>query len=86
MMIALTPEQEALLKDFVTRGEFPSVEEAAQQLIDEQIAARTAEELDDLAWAKPFVDEALADVERGDVISREEHEARIEAVLAAIKS
>jgi hypothetical protein len=29
-----------------------------------------------LAWAKPHVDEALADVARGDVMTLEEHEAR----------
>ncbi len=82
MNISLTPEQEAWLKAVVARGEFPSVEEAARQLIDERIEARAAEELDDLAWAKPFIDEALADIERGHVISREDDEARIEAVLA----
>jgi hypothetical protein len=37
-------------------------------------------------WAKPRVDEALADVERGDVITLEGHEARTKAFLAAIKS
>ena len=36
-----------------------------------------------MAWAKPYVDEALAEVERGDVITLEEHEARNEARLAA---
>ncbi|MCI0468273.1 MAG: hypothetical protein L0Y57_14945 [Beijerinckiaceae bacterium] len=86
MMIPLTPGQEALLKAFVARGEFSSVEEAARHLIDERIAERAAEEGDDLAWAKPFVDEALGDIERGDVITREEHEAHIKAVLAALKS
>lgn len=52
----------------------------AWQLIDERIEARATEELEDLALANPFVDQALADVERGDVISRDDHEARIEAV------
>jgi antitoxin ParD1/3/4 len=86
MTITLTPEQEAWLNAHVARGDFSSVEEAARQLIDERIAARSIEESDDLAWAKPCVDEALADVERGDVITREEHEARTKALLAAIKS
>jgi antitoxin ParD1/3/4 len=86
MMITLTPEQEAWLKAHVARGDFPSIEEAARQIIDERIAARAAEESDDLAWAKPCVDEALADVECGDVIALEEHEAPTKALLAAIKS
>ena len=84
MTITLKPDQEAWLQSRVASGDFASIEEAARQLIDERIAERTAEEDDDLAWAKPFVDEALADVTRGDVISREEHEARTEARLAAI--
>ena len=84
MTITLKPDQEAWLQSRVASGDFASIEEAARQLIDERIAERTAEEDDDLAWAKPFVDDALADVTRGDVISREEHEARTEARLAAI--
>ncbi|MGH6851046.1 MAG: hypothetical protein ACREDD_11465 [Methylocella sp.] len=78
MTITLTREQEAWLKAHVAHGDFSSIEEAARQLIGERIAERAAEESDDLAWAIPFVDEALADVERGDVITREEHEARTE--------
>jgi antitoxin ParD1/3/4 len=40
---------------------------------------------DDLAWAKPYVDEALAAVARGDVITLEEHKRRIAALLADLK-
>jgi antitoxin ParD1/3/4 len=51
------------------------------------IAYMTAERMeeDDLAWAKPLVNEALADVARGDVITLQEHEARTAARLAATK-
>jgi len=84
MTITLTPEQLAWLNAEVARGHFQSIEEAARQLIDEGIAERMVEE-DDLAWAKPLVDEALADVARGDVITLEEHEARTAALLAAMK-
>jgi hypothetical protein len=38
---------------------------------------------DDMAWAKPLVDEA--EVARGAVISLEEHEARTDARLAAMR-
>ena len=85
MSITLTPEQEAWLNAHVARGDFASVEDAARQLIDERIAERAAEEGDDLAWAKPSVDEALADVARGDVLTLEEHEARNDARLATMK-
>ncbi len=82
MTITLKPDQEAWLKSRMANGDFASVEEAARQLIDERIAERAAEESDDLAWAKPYVDEALAEVARGDVITLEEHVARTDARLA----
>lgn len=56
-----------------------------RQLLDERIAERMTEESDDLAWAKPYVDEAHIEVARGNVISREEHRARNAARLAAMK-
>jgi antitoxin ParD1/3/4 len=84
MTITLTPEQLVRLNAYVARGEFPSLEEAARQLLDEGIAERDAVE-DDLAWAKPYVDEALAEAANGNVITREEHEARTAARLAAMK-
>lgn len=85
MTITLNPVQQALLETRVASGDFASVEEAARQLIDEALAERALDESDDLAWAKPYVDEALAEVERGEVITLEEHEARNEARLAAMR-
>ncbi len=85
MAITLTPEQEAWLNAHVASGDFPSVEEAARQLIDERIAERAAEESDDLAWVKPFVDEARAAVARGEFVSLEEHKAHNAALLALLK-
>jgi putative addiction module component (TIGR02574 family) len=35
----------------------------------------------DLAWAKPYVDEADAEIERGASVTLEEHEARMDALL-----
>jgi antitoxin ParD1/3/4 len=85
MAITLTPEQEAWCKTHVASGDFASVEEAARQLIDERIAERDIEG-DDMAWAKPYVDEALAEVARGEEITLEEHKARNAARLAALKT
>jgi antitoxin ParD1/3/4 len=79
MSITLTPEQQAWLRAHVERGDFASIEDAVRQLIDDRIAEIAAEESDDLAWAKPHVDEALADVARGDVMTLDEHEARATA-------
>jgi antitoxin ParD1/3/4 len=85
MTVTLTPEQQAWLEAYVARGDFASIEDAARQLIDERLAERAAEEEDDLAWAKPYVDEALAEIARGDGITLEEHKRRIAARLAALK-
>ena len=76
MTITLTPEQQARLCAYVARGDFSSIEEAARQLLDERLSERDAEEHDDLAWAKTYVEEARAEAARGDVITLEEHEAR----------
>ena len=84
MTISLTPEQQVWIEKQVRRGEFASIDDAARQLIDERIAERAIEE-DDLAWAKPLVDEARASVTRGEVISREEHRIRNAARLTARK-
>ncbi len=84
MAITLAPDQEAWLKAHVATGDFPSLEEAARQLIDERIVERELEK-DDLAWAKPLVEEGLAALERGKFVSLEEHKARNAARLAALK-
>jgi antitoxin ParD1/3/4 len=86
MTITLNPEQEAWLETRVARGDFASVEAAARQLIDERIAQRALEEGDDLAWAKPYVDEALAEIGRGEEITLEQHKARNAARLAALRT
>ena len=85
MTVSLTPDQEAVLSAYVANGDFTSVEEAARHLLDERIRERALEAADDLAWAKPLVDEALAEVERGEVLTLEDHEARMDRILAAIK-
>jgi antitoxin ParD1/3/4 len=85
MTITLKPHQEAWLETRVASGDFASVEAAARQLIDERIVERALEEGDDLAWAKPHVDEALAEVARGEEITLEEHKARNAARLAALR-
>jgi antitoxin ParD1/3/4 len=76
MPITLTPEQEAWIQAHVAAGDFASIEEAARQLIDDRIAELAAVDDDDMAWAKPLVDEARADIARGDVITIDEHRAR----------
>jgi antitoxin ParD1/3/4 len=86
MPITLTPDQEAWLSAHVASGAFSSIEEAARHLIDERIAERAAEQTDDLAWAKPYVEEARAAVARGEFCSFEQYQAHNAALLAALKA
>jgi putative addiction module component (TIGR02574 family) len=44
-----------------------------------ELARRTGLGIDDLDWAKPYVDEALAQVERGEVFTLVELEAHLDA-------
>lgn len=82
MRISLTPEQEAWFKLHFSVSDAASLEDAARALIDERIAEW---EEDDLAWAKPMVDEGLAAIERGETLSLDEHKARIASRLAELK-
>ncbi len=79
----LTTEQEAWLTAHIESGEFSSPEDALSQFIDERIAEESD---DDMVWAKPYFDEGMADIARGDVITIEEHRARNKARLAAIQA
>ncbi|BDV35975.1 hypothetical protein [Methylocystis iwaonis] len=85
MSITLTRDQEASIEAHVATGEFASVEEAARLLIDQRIAELATVYEDDMAWAKPLVDEARAAVARGDVLTLDEHRARNAARLTALR-
>jgi hypothetical protein len=50
--------------------------------MDERLAQRALED-DDFAWAKPFLDEAEADIAQGNVMPIEEHRVRNASRLAA---
>ena len=53
------------------------------RLVDERIAERELD-ADDLAWAKPYVDEGLAALERGEILSQEEYAAHMDRLMKAI--
>ena len=85
MTITLTPEQIEWLQAQVSRGDFPSVERAARQLLDERIAEHELAAGDDLSWAKPYVEEGLAALQRGEFVSLKEHKTHNAALLASLK-
>jgi len=81
MNISLPPAQQAWLEAKIAAGDFASFEDAVQHMI----AERMAFEADDMAWAKPYVEEARADVERGNIMTLEEHRARMDDLLKSFK-
>jgi antitoxin ParD1/3/4 len=81
MNIILPPAQQQWLEAKIAKGEFASVEQAVQHMIAERMAIET----DDLAWAKPYVDQARAAVVNGDAMTLEEHQARMAKRLKAFE-
>jgi antitoxin ParD1/3/4 len=77
MTIQLSPEQQRWLEAQVAAGHFASLEQAVAVAIADLMA--TVE--DDLDWAKPLVDEAAAELDRGEGVPADEAFARIRKVL-----
>jgi antitoxin ParD1/3/4 len=73
MTVQLSPEQQRWLEDQVKAGHFASLEQAVAVAIADLMATVD----DDLEWAKPLVDEAITEVERGEGVPADEAWARI---------
>jgi Arc/MetJ-type ribon-helix-helix transcriptional regulator len=78
MTITLTPEQQKRLEAAVAAGQFASVEEAVRLAVDQLVPV---DDLGDLSWAKPYLDEARAEIARGDSLSPQEVFAETDAWL-----
>jgi len=81
MTITLTPEQQKRLEAAVAAGQFASVEEAVRFAVDNLMGADADADADDLSWAKPYLDEARAEIARGETLSVEEVFAETDAWL-----
>lgn len=79
MTITLTPNQQKRLEAAVAAGRFASVEEAVRFAVD-RLALEDAE-YGDLSWVKPYLDEARAEIARGETVSMEEAFAETDAWL-----
>jgi Arc/MetJ-type ribon-helix-helix transcriptional regulator len=83
MTITLTPEQQKRLEAAVAEGQFASVEEAVRWAVDHLVL--TDDDLGDLSWAKPYLDEARAQIARGESISLEEFNAHVDERLSKLR-
>ncbi|MGA2892546.1 MAG: hypothetical protein ABSE22_06740 [Xanthobacteraceae bacterium] len=82
MNVSLSREQQEWLEAEVAAGRFASIDEALAVAVAELKALHE----DDLAWAKPYVDEARASVARGNVISGEEFFKNLDVKVASLRS
>jgi antitoxin ParD1/3/4 len=82
MNISLPREQQEWLEAEVAAGHFSSIDEALAVAVAELKALQE----DDLAWAKPYVDEARASIARGELISGEEFLKHLNDKIASLRS
>jgi antitoxin ParD1/3/4 len=81
MTITLPPGLQKWLEAQVAAGRFSSVDDA----IAVAVADLMAIDEDNLAWAKPYVDEARAAAARGEVVPLDDALADIDACLSTLK-
>jgi predicted transcriptional regulator len=85
MNIRLKPDTEEWLKTQVAEGRFESIEQAVEILLVEGRLNQEALDHADLSWAKPYIDEGLADLEAGRVYPAEQVHAEIRAMFVRPK-
>ena len=73
MNITLPREQQEWLEAQVKAGAYDSIDDALSQFVAEHMEP----DIDDLAWAKPLVDEARSSIARGEGMTLEEYRARM---------
>jgi Arc/MetJ-type ribon-helix-helix transcriptional regulator len=73
----LLPEQMQWLKAQVAAGQYPSIEEGIRAAVD--LAQHLDDDIqdEDLDWAKPYIEEALAEMKAGKGIPADEVFARL---------
>lgn len=81
MNITLPAQQRKWLEAQVAAGRFSSIDDAVAVAIADLMVVN----YDDLAWAKPLVDEARAAAARGEVVSLEDAVVDLKAHLATLK-
>lgn len=81
MTITLPREQQEWLEAQVKAGVYGSIDEAVASIVTEHMIL----DIDDMAWAKPLVDEGRASLDRGQGIPLDEHLRRITRKLESLK-
>ncbi|MBV8835660.1 MAG: hypothetical protein JO000_03920 [Alphaproteobacteria bacterium] len=82
MNIRLKPDTEEWLKTQVAEGRFSSIEDAVEMLVVDAKLNQAILDNQDWSWAKPYIEEGLADIEAGRTIPAEEVHAEMRALFA----
>ena len=82
MPITLTPEPIQWLETEVAIGRFGSLEDGVRVAVDELMQPRNEPD-DDLMWAMPLVDEAIAEIDQGQGIGWDDAKKSLDAMLKA---
>jgi antitoxin ParD1/3/4 len=82
MNVTLPPDQQKWLEAQVAAGAFASVDEALATAVADLMSIHR----DDLAWARPYVDQARASIARGDVLAGEEYFKRLNAKIEILRA
>ena len=81
MTITLPREQQEWLEAQVKAGYYDSIEDAVASIVAEHMQLDT----DDMAWAKPLVDKALASLDRGEGMTLEEYRQLMDERFGKLK-
>jgi Arc/MetJ-type ribon-helix-helix transcriptional regulator len=80
--VKLTPAQEAWLEAQVAEGRLSSIEDGVRCAVADLMTISS----DDLASAKPYVDEARVSVARGDILTGDAVLARLRSRITQLKT
>jgi Arc/MetJ-type ribon-helix-helix transcriptional regulator len=81
MTITLTPEQQRWLEAEVAAGRIASVEDAVRLAVDLIMPVDTT----DLSWAKPYLDEAREQVDRGECVEHSDFKRELAERIKSLR-
>jgi Arc/MetJ-type ribon-helix-helix transcriptional regulator len=86
MSVHLKEEQEKRLRIYVEQGRYPTIDDAAQSLLDMVLDDEHEGELADVTWMKPYIEEGEQAIHEGRVVDGHEFFANIRAKFAIPKA
>ena len=82
MTITLTPEQQKWLEAEVAAGHFASIEDAVRVAVAHFFMPV---DTTDLSWAKPYIDQARAEIARGDYVTYEDFKRSLDDRIKSLR-